>query len=959
MILEENLFDSTNTLEDQLKAIDYVNKVEFDDDGLGQTIILTHFDDSIYDIKGSNYFKVRDKIKKQILQTIRDNGYVMVDPVEDNDTYLYLVYRKKDNLNEKLDIDSFAINLHNSNKNDFEKLQDIESAFITYLNDNDLYPEVWLEKGKLFVIINWGDWKHDHLRLQYLAKEFANAIAVRIEHTDVEITEENGSDTYSAVHTFEIDINELMNDYELEDSVLYHYSDEVYKIGDNITKNYTILPEIKTAYQNKIHMNPEKMVYMLDHTDSDYEATYKYCYKVKADSAIKAAMDFSPLMCQEYLTKHNKKYDPKAVATEFAKIYYRGGTTKNVLNTFGMIKLQNPAEGNEGVDLKYEVVTDKNVIVLEVIKNNNDESHYNEDLTDKMNQQIDDRNANYEADRQATRDMRQELAKQGIATDMEGNPLNESNNHLTLQQFANKIRYNGAAHRDAPIPGEIDIYINQCNIPDNMRIKWLDAEVISDDTIQVQYLTQEDFNPDDAKVFIAEFERAINSMIEYFEFEEVFNISLDIECRSGKEYGYVLKDLTFNQSGDVKADNLKTRIAQTIANIEAMDEEASSYEEQADRCLEKGNEEGYQYYKDHADELRRSIDRAAAYLSSLEEQEEPMNESLLVEDTKFINKEEPDAFITLNDDGTIKETSHGNKIGKKLIEINDTVYFIKQIDENTVHAYSLDEEGQIQKEHPFVFNSEVSKTIDQEDTNNQDGKAEELKAKAEELLTRIKESRDENIWFEVLVPQSGPADSKAGELIRAIERLRYRDYNDGDRFFSGYGLETCASAAAYLMDNGYEYEIEQIMEQELDGQFYSGALDDLFNRITFHIKGNPSLLTEPNEDDMLEWDTSAIKDLTPKYDDSYTIPSEVIDAVESGAFGEESLRWDLESWFESYDDIEVEVDVNNGILYLSNMRKEEYDEINRHIDDWFMQYVEDNAEYFDTDDEYDEEEDEE
>ena len=772
MLLNEGLFETTNTLEDQLKAIDYVKKVEFDDDGLGQTIILTHFDDSIYDIQGSNYFKVRDKIKKQILQTIRNNGYVMVDPVEDNDTYLYLVYRKKD-MQESLNIN-------------------VEGKLNNFLNENDLYPELWREGNNIYVSIHWGDWKHDHLRLHYLVNEFNKANDINIEHINTQITEEDGSDTYSAIHVFEI---------------------------------------------------------------------------------------------------------------------------------------------------------------TDIVK---------EDLTDTINQQIDDRNANYEADRQATRDMRQELDKQGIATDTDGKPFTEDVKKMTLQEFANKIRYNGASHRGAEIPGEIDIYVNQCNIPDNMRIKWLDAEVISDDTIQIDYLTQEEFNSDDADVFVQEVKRAINSMIEYYEFNMPFNISLTVTSRDGEEYGHALIDLQFNQSGDVKADNLRKRIEETIANIEIMDEEASSYEEQADRCLEKGNEEGYQYYKEHADDLRRSIDRAAAYLSSLEEQEEPMNESLLVEDTKFINKEEPDAFITLNDDGTVKETSHGNKIGKKLIEINDTVYFIKQIDENTVHAYSLDEEGQIQKEHPFVFKSEVSKTIDQEDTNNQDGKAEELKAKAEELLTRIKESRDENIWFEVLVPQSGPADSKAGELIRAIERLRYRDYNDGDRFFIGYGLETCASAAAYLMDNGYEYEIEQIMEQELDGQFYTGALDDLFNRITFHIKGNPSLLTEPNEDDMLEWDTSAIKDLTPKYDDSYTIPSEVIDAVESGAFGEESLRWDLESWFESYDDIEVEVDVNNGILYLSNMRKEEYDEISRHIDDWFMQYVDDNAEYFSTDDdEYDEEEDEE
>lgn len=55
-----------------------------------------------------------------------------------------------------------------------------------------------------------------------------------------------------------------------------------------------------------------------------------------------------------------------------------------------------------------------------------------------------------------------------------------------------------------------------------------------------------------------------------------------------------------------------------------------------------------------------------------------------------------------------------------------------------------------------------------------------------------------NKLFEELVPTSGKADTVAGEIIRAVSRVGYRWYNDGDMIGRGYGKETCNPAARYL-----------------------------------------------------------------------------------------------------------------------------------------------------------------
>ena len=67
------------------------------------------------------------------------------------------------------------------------------------LNTNKLYAEIeQFEDLPAFVVhINWGDWKHEHLRAKYLIENANLGKFVRSE-----TTEEDGSDCYSADHYF-------------------------------------------------------------------------------------------------------------------------------------------------------------------------------------------------------------------------------------------------------------------------------------------------------------------------------------------------------------------------------------------------------------------------------------------------------------------------------------------------------------------------------------------------------------------------------------------------------------------------------------------------------------------------------------------------------------------------------------------------------------------------------------
>lgn len=117
-------------------------------------------------------------------------------------------------------------------------------------------------------------------------------------------------------------------------------------------------------------------------------------------------------------------------------------------------------------------------------------------------------------------------------------------------------------------------------------------------------------------------------------------------------------------------------------------------------------------------------------------------------------------------------------------------------------------------------------------------------------------AREEKIneLFEELVPDSGKAATVAGEIIRAISRIGYRNSNDGDHVGVGYGKETCNPAARYLMKKAGEEVADAIADLwglEPD-DLYDERLAEVEEAVIAYIEKHPELKEIENTEDM--WD---------------------------------------------------------------------------------------------------------
>ena len=64
------------------------------------------------------------------------------------------------------------------------------------LKNSNLYADVYDYNDIVYVEISWGDWKHEHLRCDYLMNLHGFTLIDTIE------TETDGSDCYSAIHMY-------------------------------------------------------------------------------------------------------------------------------------------------------------------------------------------------------------------------------------------------------------------------------------------------------------------------------------------------------------------------------------------------------------------------------------------------------------------------------------------------------------------------------------------------------------------------------------------------------------------------------------------------------------------------------------------------------------------------------------------------------------------------------------
>lgn len=224
--------------------------------------------------------------------------------------------------------------------------------------------------------------------------------------------------------------------------------------------------------------------------------------------------------------------------------------------------------------------------------------------------------------------------------------------------------------------------------------------------------------------------------------------------------------------------------------------------------------------------------------------------------------------------------------------------------------------------------------------------------------------------FAKFVPAQGRADTVAGEVLRAMMRILYRDWNDGDVFYAGYGKETCGPCAAYIVETVPHLEASfiDIAEAGLEDDDYTSAITDIADAVVDYLLSNKNLFTKNNIDDCLSYSKDAFDEYAPKY----AFDVEVIDGVQKHIDADDISWEDFREWVENI----VEYDVNCRDAYLNawardafvieDLDKDAYELLENDFYRWQERYADDlDAEYGHpyerdqcNDEEYDDEEEE-
>lgn len=128
-----------------------------------------------------------------------------------------------------------------------------------------------------------------------------------------------------------------------------------------------------------------------------------------------------------------------------------------------------------------------------------------------------------------------------------------------------------------------------------------------------------------------------------------------------------------------------------------------------------------------------------------------------------------------------------------------------------------------------------------------------------EDLKNLKENLEKPTFQELAdkyVPNNGKADTVGGELLRAVCRIDYRYYNDGDRAGIGYGKETVNPAVRFLIAKGDDNvsSIAESMFNIKNDKMYEYAINELKEFVVIQIE-DFDLFNQPNDEDMLSYRT--------------------------------------------------------------------------------------------------------
>lgn len=102
-----------------------------------------------------------------------------------------------------------------------------------------------------------------------------------------------------------------------------------------------------------------------------------------------------------------------------------------------------------------------------------------------------------------------------------------------------------------------------------------------------------------------------------------------------------------------------------------------------------------------------------------------------------------------------------------------------------------------------------------------------------------------NVYFKALVPREGKCDTIEGELLRAINRIIYRYYNDGDHLSD----DPVKSAHAYLSKCNVIY-----VPKDTTGKKYEAELEKSLTSVLVYIINRGGKYRR-NEIDMMDYRT--------------------------------------------------------------------------------------------------------
>jgi hypothetical protein len=114
--------------------------------------------------------------------------------------------------------------------------------------------------------------------------------------------------------------------------------------------------------------------------------------------------------------------------------------------------------------------------------------------------------------------------------------------------------------------------------------------------------------------------------------------------------------------------------------------------------------------------------------------------------------------------------------------------------------------------------------------------------KINEFVGKELEDRNEPL-YDKLVPGQGDAETVEGEMLRAINRIIYRYYNDGDEYHTGYGTETAGPAHSFLVNANHPQRaaMKKIFG---DGTDYEQTIKDALDVILDYIESRQGEYTK-------------------------------------------------------------------------------------------------------------------